>query len=136
MLGIVLVSHGNMAEGMIDSAKMLFGEAGLTQVRSVSLFPDDSPEALDVKITEALEEVDTGEGVIILVDLLGGTPCNRAAYKCSENVQVITGMNLPLFLELIGLRLGGGDIDINNLISVATGGIVNLNLLLLGGKNS
>jgi len=135
MLGIVLISHGNMADGMIDSAKMLFGEAGLTQVRSVSLFPSDSPEALDVKITEALDEVDTGEGAIILVDLLGGTPCNRAAYKCKD-VQVITGMNLPLFVELLGLRMGGSDIDINNLISVAAGGIVDLNLLLLGGENS
>ncbi len=119
---------------MVDSAMMLFGEAGLTQVRTVSLFPEDSPEVFDVKLTAAINEVDTGDGAIVLADLLGGTPCNRAAYKAVEGVQVIPGMNLPLFLELLGLRMGG-DVDINNLISVARDGIVSLNSLLLGGKN-
>jgi len=132
MLGIVLVSHGNMASGMVDSARMLFGETGLTQVRPVSLFPEDSMETLDEKLTAAVEEVDSGEGVIILVDLLGGSPCNRAAYKVPEVIQVIAGMNLPLLIELLGLRMGGNDIDINSLISVASDGIVNLNTLLRG----
>ena len=134
MLGIVLISHGLMAEGMVDSARMLFGETGLTQVSTVSLFPSESPEDFDVKLTEAIKEVDSGEGAIILADMLGGTPCNRAAYKCMEGVQVITGMNLPLFVELLGLRMGG-DVDITNLISVASNGIVNLNLLLEGDKS-
>jgi mannose/fructose-specific phosphotransferase system component IIA len=123
-----------MADGMIDSAGMLFGEAGLTQVGTVSLLPEDSPEEFDIRLTEAISEVDSGEGVVILADLLGGTPCNRAAYKCAEGIQVITGMNLPLFVELLGLRLGG-EVDFNSLISIATGGIVNLNSLLLGGNN-
>jgi mannose/fructose/sorbose-specific phosphotransferase system IIA component len=131
MLGIVLISHGNMADGMVDSARMLFGETGLTQVSTVSLFPEEGPEDFDVKLTDAVKEVDSGEGVIILADLLGGTPCNRAAYKCLEGIQVITGMNLPLFAELLGLRMGGS-VDIDNLISVASDGIVNLNLLLKG----
>ena len=134
MVGIVLISHGNMADGMVDSATMLFGETGLTQVRTVSLFPDDSPEAFDVKLTEAINEVDTGEGVIVLADLLGGTPCNRAAFKAIEGTQVIAGMNLPLFVELLGMRMGG-NVDIDTLISTAADGIVNLNLLL-GGENS
>ena len=131
MLGIVLISHGKMADGMIDSAGMLFGETGLTQVSTVSLLPEESPEDFDVKLTDAVKEVDSGEGVVILADLLGGTPCNRAAYKCLEGIQVITCMNLPLFVELLGLRMGG-TVDINNLISVASDGIVNLNLLLKG----
>ena len=134
MVGIVLISHGDMADGMVDSAKMLFGETGLTQVRTVSLYPDESPEMFDVKLTDAVKEVDLGEGVIILADLLGGTPCNRAAYKCMEGYQVITGMNLPLFVELLGMRMGG-DVDINSLISTAANGIVNLNSLLKGDKS-
>ena len=131
MLGIVLISHGLMAEGMVDSARMLFGETGLTQVSTVSLFPSESPEDFDVKLTEAVTTVDSGDGVVILADLLGGTPCNRAAYKCAEGIQVITGMNLPLFVELLGLRLGG-EVDINSLISTASDGIVSLNSLLEG----
>jgi len=134
MLGIVLISHGSMADGMIDSAGMLFGEAGLTQVNSVSLYPEDNPEDFDVKLTAAIEEVNTGDGVVVLADLLGGTPCNRATYKCSEDVQVITGMNLPLFLELLGLRMGGA-VEYSSLISTAANGIVDLNSLLLGGND-
>lgn len=131
MLGIVLISHGEMANGMLNTAGMFFGETELQQVATVSLFPADSPEDFDVKLTEALEKVDSGDGVVILADLLGGTPCNRAAYKCSEKVQVITGMNLPIFAEMLGLRLGG-DVDINSLISTGHDGIVNLNQLLGG----
>ena len=135
MIGIVLISHGSMADGMVDSAKMFFGEAGLAQVGTVSLLPEDSPEVFDERLTAAIKEVDSGEGVFVLADLLGGTPCNRAAYKCQEGVEVITGMNLPIFVELLGLRMGGNDIDIPGLISTAAGGIVNLNLLLKGDNS-
>ncbi len=133
MLGIVLVSHGKMVEGMIDTAKMFFGETGLEQVSTVSLFSEEGPEDFDVKLTEAINSVNTNEGVVVLADLLGGTPCNRAAYKCAEGVQVITGMNLPLFMELLGQRMGG-EVDYDSLISTAKDGIVNLNLLLGGDQ--
>ncbi|MFI3283586.1 MAG: PTS sugar transporter subunit IIA [Erysipelotrichaceae bacterium] len=131
MIGIVLISHGDMANGMVNSAGMFFGETGLQQVATVSLLPHNSPEEFDVMLTDAINKVDTGDGVVILADLLGGTPCNRAAYKASENVQVITGMNLPIFVELLGLRMGG-DVDFNNLISAGHDGIVSLNKLLGG----
>ena len=131
MLGIVLISHGEMANGMLNSAEMFFGETGLQQVATVSLFPEDSPEEFDVKLSEAVKKVDDGSGVVVFADLLGGTPCNRSVYVCSENVQVITGMNLPIFMELLGLRMSG-EVDINTLISVGQNGIVSLNKLLGG----
>ena len=134
MIGIVLISHGSMADGMVDSAGMLFGEAGLAQVGTVSLSPEESPEDFDDRLTEAIAKVDSGEGVFVFCDLLGGTPCNRAAFKCKEGIQVITGMNLPIFLELLGLRMGGNEVDINSLISIASDGIVSLNSLLKGDK--
>ena len=134
MLGIVLISHGEMANGMLNTAEMFFGEAGLQQVVTVSLFPEDSPEDFDVKLADAIKKVDDGNGVVVLADLLGGTPCNRCIYVVSENVQVITGMNLPILMELLGLRMGG-DVDINSLISVGHNGIVNLNELLGGMTN-
>ena len=134
MLGIVLISHGDMANGMLNSAGMFFGETGLQQVTTVSLYPEDSPEDFDVKLADAIKEVNSGDGVVVLADLLGGTPCNRAAYVCSENVQVITGMNLPILMELLGLRMGG-EVDVNNLISISRDGIVSLNELLGGISN-
>lgn len=133
MQGIILISHGDMAKGMLNSAGMFFGETELQQVATVSLYPADSPEEFDVKLAEAIEQVNTGDGVIILADLLGGTPGNRAAYKCSDSIQVITGMNLPIFMELLGLRLGG-NVEVDGLISTGRDGIVSLNKLLGGNE--
>jgi len=129
MLGIVLISHGGMAEGMVDSAKLFFGDT-IEQLAFVSLKMEDNPDDFQASLTKAITEVDTGEGVIVLADLLGGTPSNRAAYVASENVQVITGMNLTIFLELLGLRLSGA-VDVNKLIEIGQSGIVSLNNLLL-----
>lgn len=133
MLGIVLISHGDMADGMLNSAGMFFGETGLQQVTTVSLYPENSPEEFDVKLADAIKAVNSGEGVVVLADMLGGTPGNRAAYVCSDDIQVITGMNLPIFMELLGLRMAG-EVDVNNLISTARDGIVSLNKLLGGSK--
>ncbi len=132
MQGIVLISHGGMAEGMMDSAKMFFGE--LEQVTACSLQPADSPEDFDVRLEAAIAKVNSGEGVIVLADLLGGTPANRSAYKASDDVQIVTGMNLTMFLELLGLRLGG-EVQVANLIEAGQNGIVCLNQLLSGGDN-
>ncbi|MBQ9840378.1 MAG: PTS sugar transporter subunit IIA [Erysipelotrichaceae bacterium] len=132
MVGIVLISHGEMANGMLNSAGMFFGETELQQVATVSLHPADSPEDFDVKLTDAIASVDTGDGVIIMCDLLGGTPCNRAAYKCSEKVQVLTGMNLSMLMEALGCR-GFMDPDVDTLEQTAKDGIMNYNKLLSGG---
>lgn len=94
MYGIVLVSHGGMAEGMISTAEMLFPE--LSQVQSVSLWPSDNPDDFQIKLEKAVREVDSGEGVFILADLLGGTPCNRSMYSAGEKVRLITGLSLPM----------------------------------------
>jgi len=140
MLGIVLISHGGMADGMLNSASMFFGETGLQNVATVSLLPSEGPEDFDVKLTDAINKVETGDGVVILCDLLMGTPCNRSIYKIQEiggeKLQVITGMNLPILVELLGMCMGGitlADLNVDNLISTAHDGIVSLNKMLNGG---
>ncbi len=135
MVGVVIISHGDMSKGMLNSAGMFFDETGLQNVTAVSLYPAESPEDFDVKLAEAINTVDAGEGVIVLADLLGGTPCNRVAYKLSDKVKVVTGMNLPVLMELLGQRmcgLGIDEIDIDGLVSVAQDGILNYNKLLGG----
>ena len=135
MVGVVIISHGDMSKGMLNSAGMFFDETGLQNVTSVSLYPADSPEDFDVKLTEAINGVDTGDGVVVLCDLVGGTPCNRAAYKVSDKVKVLTGMNLSMLMELLGMRLCGLDIDAidaDSLVSVGQDGILNYNKLLGG----
>lgn len=127
MIGVVVISHGDMAKGMLNSASMFFGE--LEQVVACGLYPADSPEEFDAKLTEAIASVDTGDGVYVLCDLVGGTPCNRAAYKCSPKVHVIGGMNLAMLMELLGMRMSGA-VDADAVTSAGANGIANYNKLL------
>lgn len=132
MIGVVLISHGKMADGMLDSCKLFFGEE-IPQISSVCLLPKDSPEEFDKKIQLAISEVDSGGGVLILCDLLGGTPCNRCAYLLNNRIQVIAGVNLSILLEFLATRDSLKDIselDVEALIFVGTNGLVSLNKLL------
>ncbi len=132
MYGIVLVSHGGMAEGMISTAEMLFPE--LSQVQSVSLWPSDNPDDFQIKLEKAVREVDSGEGVFILADLLGGTPCNRSMYSAGEKVRLITGLSLPMLLSLLSSREDGMDMDSlsDDILSDAAAGAVDVNRKMKG----
>lgn len=132
MIGIVLLSHGKMAEGLYDSATLFFGK-DVEQITYECLMADDDPEEFDERIKAAISKVDTGSGTIVLCDLLGGTPCNRCAYILNDRVQVISGMNLSILLELLGNRLSVEDIkdlDIENLISVGQQGQQSINKMM------
>ncbi len=129
MVGILLMSHGRMAEGMLDSSKLFFGD-DIPQIKALGLMASDNPEAFDEKIRAAVEEIDDGQGVIAMCDLLGGTPCNRSALVLNDRLQVITGMNFSILLELLGKRMSVNDIseiDIPELIQVGKDGIISLN---------
>lgn len=132
MYGIVLVSHGGMAEGVISTAEMLFPE--LSQVQSVSLWPSDNPDDFQIKLEKAVREVDSGEGVFILADLLGGTPCNRSMYSAGEKVRLITGLSLPMLLSLLSSREDGMDMDSlsDDILSDAAAGAVDVNRKMKG----
>ena len=129
MVGILLMSHGRMAEGMLDSSKLFFGD-DIPQIKALCLMASDNPEEFDEKIRAAVEEIDDGQGVIAMCDLLGGTPCNRRALVLNDRLQVITGMNFSILLELLGKRMSVNDIseiDIPELIQVGKDGIISLN---------
>lgn len=129
MVGILLMSHGKMAEGMLDSSKLFFGD-DIPQVKALCLMASDNPEDFDERIKEALAEIDDGQGVIAMCDLLGGTPCNRSAMVLNDRVQVITGMNFSILLELLGKRMTVNDIselNIGELVQVGKDGIISLN---------
>ena len=104
MIGILLLSHGEMANGMRHSLHFLYGQA--EGLRALCLYPEHSPEDFDKMLLEAVAEVDQGEGVLILTDINGGTPANRALMLAASrpDVEVITGMNLPLLLVAVNIR--------------------------------
>ena len=104
MIGILVLSHGEMAHGMIHSLNFLYGQA--EGLRALCLYPEHSPEDFDAMLAEAVAEVDTGDGVLIFTDINGGTPANRALMLAAQraDVEVITGMNLPLLLAAVSSR--------------------------------
>jgi mannose/fructose-specific phosphotransferase system component IIA len=107
MVGVVLISHGDMAKGLVSSAGMLAPD--LSQLSALTLWPEDNPDEFQKKLQEAIKEVDTGEGVFVLADMLGGTPCNRAIYFIGEKVRLLTGLSLPMLYSLLTIREEGGD---------------------------
>ena len=102
MISIVLVSHGELGGALIRAAEMIAGPA--ERIFSVPLLPGESPEGLGEKLNVALQEI-AGEETLVLIDLFGGTPYNVAARQVLEdNVECVTGVNLPMLLELITSR--------------------------------
>jgi len=120
LVGIVVVSHGDMAEGMIDAARMIVGN--MECVTTVSLKESDAVEDLMGRIEIALNEVEQGEGALILVDAFGASPFNASARLAMgrNNVEVISGMNLPMLLEL-AVQREGQDLAAVTQIALETG---------------
>lgn len=133
MIGIVIASHGQFAEGLMDTCRCFFPQ-GLPQMKSCVLRQEDDPLIFQDEIENAIFEVNTGEGVIVLCDLLGGTPansCTRIMMKNNDpSIQFIAGLNLSLLLELLGLRLNlisVQDLNISELLELARKDLVSLN---------
>jgi PTS system mannose-specific IIA component len=109
MVGIVLISHGDLAKGIVSSASMLVPQ--LDNVTSLTLWPEDNPDEFQEKLEAAVKAADTGDGVFILADMLGGTPANRAMYCIGERVRMMTGLSLPMLYSLINIREETSDLE-------------------------
>ncbi len=99
MVGVLIVTHGNLGSELVKAAEMIKGK--LNGVLSVSIDSEKGVEDIKKEITGAIKKVDTGEGVLILTDLFGGTPSNISLSFMKEGkVEVVTGVNLPMLLKL------------------------------------
>lgn len=106
MVGIILASHGDFAEGILQSGAMIFGEQ--ENVKAVTLHPNDSPENLKERMKEAIATFDNSDEILFLVDLWGGTPFNQANGLCDGHNGkwvIVSGLNLPMLIEAYSARL-------------------------------
>lgn len=104
MIGIVIAAHGHLARELASTAEQIVGP--LPHVESCSVEPGSSVEELRAHLREAVARVDDGDGVLVLADLLGGSPCTQSLMLCQEGkVEVLTGVNLPMLLKASSLRL-------------------------------
>ena len=103
MIGIVLVTHGNMARGLIDALEHVVGPQQC--VSAVCIRADDDMENRRAEILENAKACDTGDGVIVLTDLFGGTPSNLAiSIMGHARIEVLAGVNLPMLVKLASVR--------------------------------
>jgi PTS system mannose-specific IIA component len=103
MIGLVLVTHGQLASEFVRAMEHVVGPQD--QIEAICIGPEDDMEARRNDIAESLARVDDGTGVIILTDLFGGTPSNLAiSLMKSAHVEVIAGVNLPMLIRLEGAR--------------------------------
>lgn len=99
-VGVVIAAHGDLAHALRQSAEMIIGEQD--GVVAVALNPQDNLDKLQTTIRAAIDQADGGAGVIVLIDLFGGTPSNAAALCLAERwVPIISGVNLPMLLEVL-----------------------------------
>ena len=103
MIGLVLVTHGRLAVEFRAALEHVVGPQ--KQVETVTIGPDDDVEQRRRDIIEAVQKVDTGDGVAILTDMFGGTPSNLAISCMGRpHVEVIAGINLPMLIKLAKVR--------------------------------
>ena len=103
MIGMVLVTHGRLATEFRAALEHVVGPQ--TQVETVAIGPDDDMEQRRTDIIDAVKSVDTGEGVVVLTDMFGGTPSNLAiSVMNGGRVEVVAGINLPMLIKLASVR--------------------------------
>lgn len=103
MIGLVLVTHGRLAEAFVAALEHVVGRQA--QITPVCIEADDEIEQRRADIVAAVREVDTGNGVVILTDMFGGTPSNLAISVMDRpGVEVIAGVNLPMLIKLATVR--------------------------------
>lgn len=103
MIGLVLVTHGRLAEEFVTAMEHVVGPQ--EPIATIAIGPEDDMEGRRADIADAIARVDAGEGVIVLTDLFGGTPSNLAiSLMAPGRIEVIAGINLPMLIRLEGAR--------------------------------
>ncbi|TYZ28218.1 PTS mannose transporter subunit IID [Selenomonas caprae] len=119
MFGIIVGTHGIFAQELVKSCEMICGEQ--KNVRAVTLVPGEGPDDVVKKYEEAIAELDCEGGVLFLNDLFGGSPYNAACRLVisNENYGIVTGVNLPMLIEMCSAQLIDDGSDIQALMEKA-----------------
>ena len=102
MIGIVVITHGGVAEELVNAARNIVGE--IPAIAAVSIGWSDDPTAANAAIERGLAAV--GGSALVLTDMFGGTPTNLSLPFLSERVEIVTGVNLPMVIKASALREG------------------------------
>jgi PTS system mannose-specific IIA component len=133
MIGLVLVTHGQLAEEFRRAVEHVVGPQ--ENFETVAIGADDDMEQRRRDIVDAVARADTGSGVIILTDMFGGTPSNLAiSVMESGKIEIIAGMNLPMLIKLSSVRTGNNMASALQEAQAAGRKYINVASQLLSGK--
>ncbi|HJX14310.1 MAG TPA: PTS sugar transporter subunit IIA [Candidatus Deferrimicrobiaceae bacterium] len=103
MIGIVLVSHGQLASELLRAAEIIVGK--IENTVTVDIHPKMGMEEIHTAVEAAIRTVDAGKGVLLFIDMFGGTPSNIGlSFLATHHVEVVTGVNLPMMVKLPTVR--------------------------------
>lgn len=117
MIGIIVLTHGDLGRQFINTARLI-GLNSEDSLIALAADPSDSPDRLREEMAQSIKKLSTGDGVLILTDLFGGTPTNLSLSFLEEGkIEVVTGLNLPMLIKAINSR---DDCDVASLAKAAS----------------
>ena len=115
MIGMVLVTHGRLAIEFRLALEHVVGRQ--KQIETITIGPEDDMDQRRAEILDAVKKVDSGDGVVVLTDMFGGTPSNLAiSVMGNSKTEVVAGINLPMLIKLASVR---GDCDLEQAVGQA-----------------
>lgn len=102
MVGILIVTHGKLAQELVETTKIIVGKT-VDNIVPISVGWNDDMADIQKTIASAITKVDQGKGVLILTDMFGGTPSNISLSFLSDKVEIITGVNLPMLIKIVNV---------------------------------
>jgi PTS system mannose-specific IIA component len=127
MIGILLVTHGEIGKSLIDCASNILGNS-INLLECIPVDPKSDIEDCQKIIENEIKNLDQGAGILIMTDIYGATPSNiLKKYSLQNNIEVITGLNLPMLIQAITNRDGSLTQTTNKCMQSAEDGIININ---------
>lgn len=122
MIGVLIVTHGEIGTSLLESTTQILGTRP-PQVATLSVWRQDEPDDLVLRARELMEQIDAGQGVLILTDLFGATPGNVVSRLLADGrVEGVSGVSLPMLLRVLTGRNGASQVTLATLVQRAMSG--------------
>jgi PTS system mannose-specific IIA component len=127
MIGVLIVTHGEIGTALLASASQILGGTP-QQISTLSVWRQDDPDDLVLRARELMEQIDTGDGVLILTDIFGATPGNVVSKLLQDGrVEGVSGVSLPMLLRVLTGRDGSVPAGVQRALSGGSEGLVHMN---------
>ena len=127
MIGVLIVTHGEIGTALLAGASQILGETP-QQVSTLSVWRQDDPDDLVLRARELMEQIDAGDGVLILTDIFGATPGNVVSKLLQDGrVEGVSGVSLPMLLRVLTSRNGSLPAAVQRALSGGSEGLVHMN---------